>query len=780
VIDFIDRARLGQKVPGGQSLDDLVLGLKQLAKEIGPDDMVKVAKVRQLTQAYQNNLLKMRVDAGLISKETLAILKKTHPNYIPHNVIMDLDERVVKGLSQSLNVPKTDIMKAVGSAKNIKDPISATIQRTQIATRTIEKNKLLNNLVSVQEQSGMFPGMKLMYTGTQPGAKAIQVIKKSPLGFDNITLFKHGVKQVWQVPSDVAVAVKNLDAPLTPTWFKIATYPQKMLKKFATQYNLSFALPNKFRDKQTAALTSDSFIKELTKRYGLNPVEMKQIEKMGGWAKTYKTSGGYGSSIWKEGESTILKNLNKSGINKTLSATNPVNIINNINEAIEQSTRMEVFKKAVFKGLSLKDAAFVARDATIDFAKMGNWMKPLNQAIPFLNARVQGFVNLPRALISSPEAFTRMQMYTSVYPTMALHQHNRRFESYKNVSQYFKNRYWIIMTGEEDAFDSYTGQPTKVPQFISIVKGEGQQLVGNPIQYYLEKSDGIDYRKTSEMIADTLGSTSPMEFQTFSKSNWLMGLASQLGPGVSIPAGLGFGKHPYFGTDIVPESRLKAPVEMQFKKTTPEITKKLAGIIGVSPAKLEFVFSSFGGLPQDLQRAADIALNVVRDGKIGGNAITETPVGALTQMPILRRFFREAQESYSPEREYEQKQKEEIETKIIGGRLEIRDKAEEIFTEMYKRKTPEERLNYLNSLGDELTPEIKKKLKELKDSRQSVGVLSKNDSSELRARYILQKLDEMKSQGISVEDRVEYLDDLEKSKILTNTVKMIIAQLKNQ
>jgi hypothetical protein len=762
-LDFIDRAKLGQKVAGNQGLDDLVLGLKKLTQEIGPDDMKNVAKIRQAVYVHNVNLLQERVDAGLISEEFKNVLLKTHPNYIPHNIILDADERIAQGLSSSLNVPKTDIMKAIGSAKNIQDPLEATISRTQIATRVIEKNKILNNFVKAQEEYNLFPGMQKLTSGAKPQTN-----------FDTINLFRNGIKETWQVPADIAVAIKNLDAPITPGWWQVLTTPQKLLKKGATQYNLSFTLPNKFRDEQTAALTARGFIESIAQKTGVNPqtinLSSEEIKDL------YKISGGYGASIFKEGESKILADLQKTGVAKVLSSANPAKIIDEINNSIEQSTRLEVFKQGLQRGLSAKDAAFASREATIDFAKMGSWMKPLNQAIPFLNARVQGFINLPRAIVANPEVFARMQMYTAVYPTLALHEHNRRFDSYANISQYMKNKYWIIMTGETDGVDSYTGNPIKVPQFITIPKGEGQALVSGPIQYYLEKANGIDYRKTSEMIADTLGSASPLEFQTWDGGNIWLSLAGQMGPAVSIPAGLAASKVPYTGAQIVPEARKKAEPYMQFAKYTPETTKELGKILNVSPAQIDFIINSFGGLPQDMQKAVDLVYGVVREGKLGGNSISETPWGSLTQIPLARRFIRESAEKGS-EKEFRYQQKEEIEKGLETEKLKVYDKAEKIWQEINKRKTKDEKLNYLNSLGDEITPEIRERIMYLKKSRQSAESLKPTDSIELRARYILQRLDEMKSGGISKEDRVKFLEEMEKEKILNQNVRDRISEI---
>jgi len=759
-LDFIDRAKLGQKVPGNQSLDDLVLGLKKMTQEIGPDDMKNVAQIRQAVYTHNVNLLQERVDAGLISDEFKNVLLKTHPNYIPHNVILDADERITQGLSSSLNVPKTDIMKAIGSARNIENPLEATIGRTQIATRVIEKNKILNNFVKAQEEYSLFPGMQKIASGVKPQTN-----------FDTINLFRNGVKETWQVPADIAIAIKNLDAPITPGWWQTLTTPQRILKKGATQYNLSFTLPNKFRDKQTAALTARGFIESMAQKTGVSSqsvsLSSKEIKEL------YNISGGYGASIFKEGESKILTNLQKTGMTKVLSSANPAKIIDTINNSVEQSTRLEVFKSALQRGLSAKDAALVSREATIDFAKMGTWMKTLNQAIPFLNARVQGFINLPRAFVANPEVFARMQMYTAVYPTLALHEYNRRFDSYSNISSYMKNKYWIIMTGETDGVDNYTGNPIKVPQFITIPKGEGQTLVSGPIQYYLEKSDGIDYRKTSEMLADTLGSASPLEFQTWGGGNIWLTAAGQMGPAVSIPAGLAAGKVPYTGAQIIPEARKKAEPYMQFAKYTPEITKEIGKILNVSPAQIDFILNSFGGLPQDMQKAVDLAYGVVREGKLGGNSITETPWGSLTQIPLARRFIRESGEQ-GYEKEFRYQQKEELEKGITTEKLKIYDKAEEIWQEMNKKKTKDDKLNYLNSFGDEITPEIRDRIMYFKKQRQTVEALKPTDSVELRARYILQRLDEMKYGGYSKEDRVKFLDELETSKILTKSVKDII------
>jgi len=763
-LDFIDRAKLGQTVPGGQSLDDLLVGLQRMFKEIPEEKVPQVIQIKALTRSYHKKLLQERVEAGLISKELMETLLRTHPNYIPHNVLNAIDEKAVMGVADSLNVSKTDVMKAVGSLKNIQDPYLATIQRTPIATWTIEKNKLLNNFIGAQEKYNLFPGMKRISEGIKPAK-----------GFGRISLFRGGKKEIWQVPEDIAIAIKNLDAPLTPGFWKVLTTPNRILKKFATQYNLSFALPNKFRDEQTALLTSQAFIKELAQRRGVSPKQINLTAKE--LKELYRLSGGYGSSIFKEGELALFKKYTKVGPVKRLKYANPIRMIDEVNETLEQSTRLEVFRRALMRGLSPRDAALVARDATIDFARMGSWMRPINQAIPFLNARVQGFVNLPKAFVSNPETFARMQLYTAVYPTLLLHQHNRRYESYRNVSQYFKNRYWIIMLNETEAVDPDTGKKILIPQFVTIPKGEGQVLVSGPVQYFLEKADEMDYRKTSEMLADVLGSASPINFQSFDQSNWVSSVIASFGPLGALGAGFGFGVHPFYGTQIVPESRKKAEPYLQFRNTTPEVIKDVGKILNISPAKIEFFVNAWGGLTNDAVRFADIIYGVVKDGKYAEKSLSQTTWGELSKIPIARRFLREVSPEYSPEKEFRKKQKETIEREYWTKRLLQKDKAVEVWRELNKKKTPEEKRAYLASLGDELTPELLEEIYKIKTSRQTVEVLRKTDPAEVRARYILLRIEEMKQKGVSKESIKEFLKELKDAGILTSQVIKIMAVL---
>lgn len=763
-LDLLDRANLGQQVVGGETADTLGAGLQRLVDEAG-DNNPRIEAAVESWNKFHFGLLKERLDAGLISQELYDKLITTHPNYMPHNVILDLDEQIAGqfNLGQSMNVANTDIKKAFGSLRKIQDPYVAMVQRTPVATQLIEKNKTLTGLIDLQEAYDIIPGMKQVTGNVADDALTINV-------------FRDGVKETWVVPEDVAVAVKNLDYEPMTTLMKWMTAPNRLLKKFATQYNISFTIPNLLRDRQTAAVTADAFIRAISEQseYVADGTTYTGDDLYRLW----KESGGAFGSVFREGEppKEVMDSLTGSGFWQKVDDTfNPVKLIDKLNTSIEESTRLMVFERGLSQGLSPKDAAFVAREATVDFAKMGTFMRQLNQVVPFLNARVQGLANVGAAVVANPEHFGRIMTWTAVYPTMVLQSHNRQFESYKNIPQYFKDNYWNIITGEVRTIDE-DGNDIVVPQFISIKKGEAQSLVANPVQHFLDKADGLDYRTTTQMITDTIGNASPVNFSTYDHKHPLLSILGSLGPLANIPIGLATNIDPYSGYKVVPESRRTASPKLQYRDTTPDIIKDIAGQMNVSPAQIDFILRSFGGVPTDVTAMAELGYDAQKGRGLDVESVSGTPFGTAANLPLLRRFFREASGDRSPESEYQREKLKEFETEEKDKSLLKRERLQDIYEQMSKLPTAQEREAYLKL--QDLSKDDVKSLKQIKRSRQSVEVLTTMTDSDVRAKYILWRIDEMKANGVSLEERYAFLKMLEEQKILTPTVQKLMAQYK--
>ena len=327
--------------------------------------------------------------------------------------------------------------------------------------------------------------------------------------------------------------------------------------------------------------------------------------------------------------------------------------------------------------------------------------------------------------------------------------------------------------GEADGKDD-NENPIKVPQFITVKKGEAQQLVSIPLEHYLKRADGIDNRSTTKMLASTLGNFSPVTVGSFDSQNMWLSAVSQFGPALSATVGLGTNVNPGTGQKIIPESRLEASPYLQYGATTPENLKEIGKAINVSPSQIDFVLNSFGGVPGQVVKGANIIEQKAK-GTEKQKSLSGTTFGELTKYPFLSTFIREAGESGSPEMQNKMKEKSEMNTNLIDRKLINKDQAQIIYDHVNKLTDKNAKKQFLEKQF--MSPEVKGQVVALAALKRTRGVLSTKDSSELRANYIFKELTDMKARGDDREAMVSYLDDLTKVKIITTDVKSQLAGL---
>ena len=396
-------------------------------------------------------------------------------------------------------------------------------------------------------------------------------------------------------------------------------------------------------------------------------------------------------------------------------------------------------------------------------------------------------------------------MLTSAYPAIALHKWNNQWDSYANISQEIKDKYWIIVHNEVETIDMNTGEKILIPQFITIPKAEGQVLAANPIQYYLERASVKDPRGVMEMIVDTIGSASPVEFQRFTHNNPLITAVSQFGPTGTLLAGGISGKDPFFGTDLVPIDKQGETVEnyLKYKTSTPEYLKDISKIfanpdengkprgVNMSPAYLDFIINSAGGIPQALSNITDLIYSAA-SGKDLSSKKTDTAFGTATQMPILRRIFREASPYYSPEAEGEKKYTKEVEkdakTQSILSKEKIDNAAKDYLKAYNDRESfpdNESLIDYYNNyilgsynMSDEERKSFVKEVNEriIGIASGSIGQINVHQSVDVRATLLLKKYwDILDSEG--EEKARAFWKEAQDKKILTKDVMRRINEL---
>src|SRR3990167_4002146 len=593
-------------------------------------------------------------------------------------------------------------------------------------------------------------------------------------GMEKVSFFERGIKEEYLVPKDIGDAMKGLNEAESGLFINLLALPTKALRAGATRFNPSFILTNLERDIQTLATTTEQglsplgWVENLINQQGDDTV-YRQWRELGGKGSTLAREGRTPRDIVRLIESNSIEMTTgqgklRRGINKTAFWKG----IEAANEKVEQASRLTAFKQALAAGKDPLEAAYLARNATVDFARMGSTIRTVNKIVPFLNARVQGTINIGKAIKRDPTAFMRQQMYYAVAPTLLLYNHNSQFDSYKIIPQTTKDQYHIIMIGETDGVDR-EGNWVHVPQFIKIRKGEAIMPISNAIMAYFDFATDKGGPSAIDWLSSTAEGMSPI---TMSEGGLAEKLASNLGPLAGIVYGQATGKHPFFGYNIIPQNRKKAEAALQYDPTyTSEISIKVGKMLNMSPAMIEFYVTQIGGgLATDALKITQV---------IGGElpSKTESLFGKAAAFPVTRSVFGESiSESGTPARQRQRRTKEKIETEVTSEKLRIKDQAASIFNDVKKYRTTGERAAVLNEYETSggLTPEIKKELKSLLNKKQAVEVLSTGDSVEVRARYIVTRLVEMKTQ----DERERFLSDLETEKILTDSVRERIAQIK--
>lgn len=730
----LDRLNLGQKVVRGKTLDEVTDAIR-IAEESPAFSIIK--QYESGIQKVRDRLLQIRQESGLLSKEQVETFQKTHPNYLPNKVLDFFEEggsdfnSLIKPGASKFSVTESGVKRAKGSERELLNPIESLLVDLKKAINDSERNKVANMIVNLGKDVKDLGFRKLA-----PEDKALKSIDIAKQGLEKISRFVDGIKEDWLVPRDLGAAMKNLEVPELGVIGKILSIPTQILKAGATRFNPDFIFRNPARDIQTANIVSET---------GLSGIDWAKIllqgkNKSRELLNLAESEGALLSGLLQKAKTpkSIIKALDETPtIKKIAGEYNPFSIIEKIGAKLENTTRLAVFKGSLKQGLSPAEAAFNARNASIDFSKMGNVTAVINKIIPFLNARIQGFTNIGTAIAKDPTKFVRQQFWTAVYPAMLLNSHNNQFESYKNIDQETKDQNWVIMVGEEDGVDD-GGYPIKIPNAIRIPKGEAQQAVANTITNFLDFAKGKDHRTWQELTKDLATGISPI------------GGVSSLGP-LTIPLELATNFDLFREKAIVPDfisiggkafDSKDLENKYQYTSYSSETAKKIGQWFDISPAKVDFINGKlFGGTGTTIFKSLDLVDSGFKEPV---NVSTDDDLSTFqkfSQLPVFKGFLTTAAYGgYLKDLELADK----VSKELANPEFIERQKAELIWKTL-KQLPPEE----ANAQAKQIKEEDKKMFSRLrdiktdeKDGLNSTERIIKNLQVENgeRALYIVEQL----------------------------------------
>ncbi|MBW2005644.1 MAG: hypothetical protein JRI72_13790 [Deltaproteobacteria bacterium] len=614
----LTRAERGLPNPGGVTLRDAKEAIKEIEahwKSKGKDIKELKDTMELWNQWTHDHILAEALDNGIISKAAYDDILKNNKWYATYDVLdyssVDINKIPISASTEWFSPANQKIIKSMtGTEKLIADPIEATIKKFTEAQATFAKNKVANILIDD-------PNMKYLIQPVARSKKEFAIMKnqgKNPVmtgtwnkkDFDVINRIKEGRVERYIVPKEIADAMKQVTPWQAP---RIVQAYNSIFRAAATTLRLPFAIRNAFRDAFMAYCSSPVFkTKDVLYRFekqwlkgAWEGIKFEFLKKPNLVEEYIKSGGGFGYA----GAEAFETGIGKVAAKKMLFKKSPVKIgvevikspmtlLEKINSVIELAPRIGTFDMGMKLGYTNKEAAMLARQATIDFNRGGTWAKAVNQFVPFLNARIQARVVLAEALKKDPKG-TMAKMFVAItLPGAAAYTWNRLYhpELYDDIPKYIKDDNFCIIYGKE-----INEQGKVVPKYLAIPKGDAGKIAWNPIEFALEQEYRKDPKKILNFCINFLSDLSPVEFapreevKGFTakvKSGAYRALGGLTPPMAKGPledwANLKF----YQGTEIVPYYMGKTkPPELQYKDLTPETYKWLGKKIGFSPLVMQ-------------------------------------------------------------------------------------------------------------------------------------------------------------------------------------------------
>jgi hypothetical protein len=395
-------------------------------------------------RAMLDNSLETQLRNGLINRETYDRLTSQWQNYVPLRA--ESDEDGVGGSfpskSRGFDVRGDEFKGATGRFTPADNVVVYAINNAEQSVIRGEKNKAATAALRfINQFDPKGENIAQVYWSDQP--EQLGDITKAPAVYrrvigsdgkvtqrkvndfqmrDDVLAAKVGGKTYYMKFADpkVGLALKKMTFSELGVALKLVKTVSNWQSLINTRANPAFIPLNLIRDVQTGAtlaLSKGFSTGEIAKTVGNIPNAWGALwrhargkEGNGVWdtrLQDFMSAGGKISFDQYNSIEDTLKKLQKdvarrSSGSKPKEAWNAVvKLVTDLNDTIENGMRLAVFSASRARGDTSKQAAFLARDLTVDFQKKGEIAPSMNALYTFFNASVQGNYNFAKGLVRS-------------------------------------------------------------------------------------------------------------------------------------------------------------------------------------------------------------------------------------------------------------------------------------------------------------------------------------------------------------------------------------------
>ena len=546
---------------------------------------------------YSDDLIRYRVEAGLITPEFANALKKRYPHYIPTFREEGTNSKRARSARRNGGIVVSNAVgRAVGS-DGVLLPLHTALSRKTVSTmRNAGLNQFGLALVREYDRNAkaaekyIWNVAESEYTPTEAAIESDEDYK--PV-FENVFSVKDNGR-AYDITMDegLTAAMKAFEPDRFASYgaAKAMKKLNDLFKALCTGYNPFFMIRNGVRDWQDAGFYSTDW-KTWEKMYWS---AWNQIRKNGEIWQQYKALGGSYASMLDY--TTGMVKEPKNALGKAAAR------YERLGQAIEAAPRLAEFmtilankggsktvdgvKTGKFTQSDLMEAMLGAADITTNFARGGSVTKALNRyLVPFLNPSVQGFDKFIRNAtetrsVKAAASLILKAALINLPPLLLNGLMHGDDDDWDDIPANTKANYYLINAGKLFG-DGY---------WIKIPKGRAIAVLSTAAVYTQEKQKGEDV-KFSDVFEVIKSNIAPTDiFNQNIATAWTQAkLTNPDNPGTT-----------WYGGNIESDRLQNYRPEDRYDEKTDELSKAIGKLFKVSPKKVNYLLDQYTGVIGDL------------------------------------------------------------------------------------------------------------------------------------------------------------------------------------
>jgi hypothetical protein len=434
---------------------------------------------------WQNSLLQLLVDSGVISSRLAEVLRQMYPDFLPFER-QHPEERALRQPGSRFAHLFQPVKRMKGSGLQLVHPAEALVRRAYWWSALAYRQQVSRALAALADLPG---AAKWIRRAEQPPRKVLQLdlaelaevfgrrfgaeeeflkfLDEQGIALDEVLAFfrpaemlreqniisllqPDGKRVYYEVDPKLYEALAGLDRELLQAWQRWIAAPARFLRAGAVLAP-EFQIRNPVRDQLTAFIQSEyGYVPFVDLAFGLFHL-LRRTDLYGLW----RAAGGQRASLLGLDRATyrrMLAEVARSRGERIRDVVfNPVELLRLVSETMEDATRLGEFRRAVRRRgtdrNSLWEAAFSSREVTVDFALRGAKTSAIRMLTAFWNAKLQSYDRMLREMRTHPARFTARAVASVTMPSLLLYLVNRDDPDYQRQPQWVRDLFWLIPIG---------------------------------------------------------------------------------------------------------------------------------------------------------------------------------------------------------------------------------------------------------------------------------------------------------------------------------------------